>query len=273
MSLPGTDGDDAGSSWRCVVTVALRDVRRWRGRFLLLSLAAVLALGFLVAGCGSSTQDSAGGEASSTTTVAPGGTATTGASTYGTDDTSPDTTAGTTGTTNGDTAMSGTTTVLIKTSMGDITAELDADKAPLTVANFLSYVEDGSYDGTIFHRVIPGFMVQGGGFTPDMQQKSTRDPVKNEADNGLKNLRGTLAMARTGVVDSATSQFFINVADNAFLDFKSATPQGYGYAVFGKVTAGMDVVDAIVAVPTATSGGNENVPVTPVVIQSVKVVE
>ena len=144
--------------------------------------------------------------------------------------------------------MSGTTTVLIKTSMGDITAELDADKAPLTVANFLSYVKDGSYDGTIFHRVMPGFMIQGGGFTPDMQQKPTRAPVKNEADNGLKNLRGTLAMARTNVVDSATSQFFINVVDNAFLDFKAATQQGYGYAVFGKVTDGMDVVDAIVAV-------------------------
>lgn len=225
---------------------------RWRGRFLLLSLAAVLAVGFFVAGCGGGTQDSAGADDSSTTTLA---------------------TAGTTGTTNGDTAMSGTTTVLIKTSMGDITAELDADKAPLTVANLLSYVEDGSYDGTIFHRVIPGFMVQGGGFTPDMQQKATRAPVKNEADNGLKNLKGTLAMARTGVVDSATSQFFINVADNAFLDFKSATPQGYGYAVFGKVTAGMDVVDAIVAVPTATSGQFENVPVTPVTIESVTVVQ
>jgi len=169
--------------------------------------------------------------------------------------------------------MSGTTTVLIKTSMGDITAELDADSAPLTVANFLGYVADGSYDGTIFHRVMAGFMIQGGGFTPDMQQKSTRAPVKNEADNGLKNLRGTLAMARTTVVDSATSQFFINVVDNAFLDFKAATTQGYGYAVFGKVTAGMDVVDAIAAVPTTTSGGNENVPVTPVVIESIEVVE
>ncbi|MCJ7796538.1 MAG: peptidylprolyl isomerase [Thermoleophilia bacterium] len=169
--------------------------------------------------------------------------------------------------------MSGTTTVLIKTSMGDITAELDADAAPLTVANFLGYVEDGSYDGTIFHRVMAGFMIQGGGFTPDMQQKPTRAPVKNEADNGLKNLRGTLAMARTTVVDSATSQFFINVVDNAFLDFKAATQQGYGYAVFGKVTAGMDVVDAIAAVPTTTSGRSENVPVTPVVIESVTVVK
>lgn len=169
--------------------------------------------------------------------------------------------------------MSGTTTVSIKTSMGDITAELDADKAPLTVANFLSYIKDGSYDGTIFHRVMPGFMVQGGGFTPDMQQKPTHAPLKNEANNGLKNLRGTLAMARTNVVDSATSQFFINVVDNAFLDFKSTTAQGYGYAVFGKVTAGMDVVDAIVAVSTTTKGQNENVPVTPVVIESVTVVE
>lgn len=234
------------------MTVALRDLLRWRGRFLLLSAAAVLALGLFVAGCGGGTQDSAGADDSSTTTLA---------------------TAGTTGTTNGGSPMSGTTTVLIKTSMGDITAELDADKAPLTVANFLSYVEDDSYDGTVFHRVIPGFMVQGGGFTPDMQQKTTRAPVKNEADNGLKNLLGTLAMARTGVVDSATSQFFINAADNAFLDFKSASPQGYGYAVFGKVTAGLDVVDAIVAVPTATSGQFENVPVTSVVIESVTVVE
>lgn len=234
------------------MTGVLRDVLRPWGRSLLLSVAAVLALGFFVAGCSSGTQDPVGTDDSSTTTLA---------------------TAGTTGTTNGDTAMSGTTTVLIKTSLGDITVELDADKAPLTVANVLSYVEDGSYDGTIFHRVMPGFMVQGGGFTPDMQQKPTRAPVKNEADNGLKNLRGTLAMARTGVVDSATSQFFINVVDNAFLDFKSANPQGYGYAVFGKVTAGLDVVDAIVAVPTTTSGQFENVPVTPVVIESVTVVK
>lgn len=255
------------------MTVALRDARRWRGRFLLLTLTAGLALSVFVAGCGAGGKDSTGGEASSTTTLVSGGTATTGASAYGTDDTSSDTTAGTTGTTNGGAAMSGTTTVLIKTSMGDITAELDADKAPLSVANFLSYVKDGSYDGTIFHRVIPGFMVQGGGFTPDMQQKPTHAPVKNEADNGLKNLRGTLAMARTGVVDSATSQFFINVADSAFLDFKSATPQGYGYAVFGKVTAGMDVVDAIVAAPTATKAPYENVPVTPIVIESITVVK
>jgi cyclophilin family peptidyl-prolyl cis-trans isomerase len=233
----------------------------------------VLVLGFLGAGCGGGTQDTAGADDSPTTTSAPGGTETTVTSTTGTDDTSPDTTAGSTGTTNGDTTMSGTTTVLIKTSMGDITAELDADAAPLTVANFLSYVEDDSYDGTIFHRVMAGFMIQGGGFTPDMQQKPTRAPVKNEADNGLKNLRGTLAMARTTVVDSATSQFFINVVDNAFLDFKAATQQGYGYAVFGKVTAGMDVVDAIAAVPTTTSGRSENVPVTPVVIESVTVVK
>jgi cyclophilin family peptidyl-prolyl cis-trans isomerase len=255
------------------LTVSFRRARRRGGRFLLLILAAGLVLGLLVAGCGGGTQDSAGADDSSTTTPAAGSTETTVTSTPGTDDTSPDTTAGSTGTTNGDTAMSGTTTVLIKTSMGDITAELDADKAPLTVANFLGYVADGSYDGTIFHRVMAGFMIQGGGFTPDMQQKPTRAPVKNEADNGLKNLRGTLAMARTTVVDSATSQFFINVVDNAFLDFKAATQQGYGYAVFGKVTAGMDVVDAIVAVPTTTKGPNQDVPVTPVVIESIQVVE
>jgi cyclophilin family peptidyl-prolyl cis-trans isomerase len=255
-----------------VLTVSFRSAHRREGRFLLLILAAGLVLG-LLAGCGGGTQAPAGADDSSTTTSALGGTETTVASTTGTDDTSPDTTAGSTGTTNGDTAMSGTTTVLIKTSMGDITAELDADKAPLTVANFLGYVADGSYDGTIFHRVMAGFMIQGGGFTPDMQQKPTRAPVKNEADNGLKNLRGTLAMARTTVVDSATSQFFINVVDNAFLDFKAANQQGYGYAVFGKVTAGMDVVDAIVAVPTTTKGPNQDVPVTPVVIESIKVVE
>lgn len=184
-----------------------------------------------------------------------------------------DITAGTSGTTNGDSTMSRTTTVSIKTSMGDITAELDAARAPLTVANFLSYIKDGTYAGTIFHRVMPGFMIQGGGFTPDMKQKATHPPVKNEATNGLKNLRGTLAMARTNVVDSATSQFFINVVDNAFLDFKSDTAQGYGYAVFGKVTVGMDVVDAIVATPTTTKESYENVPVAPVVIESITVVE
>jgi peptidyl-prolyl cis-trans isomerase B (cyclophilin B) len=173
----------------------------------------------------------------------------------------------------GGSQMSSGPKVLIKTSLGDITAELDPAAAPLTVENFLSYVESGSYDGTIFHRVIRGFMIQGGGFTPDMQQKETQAPVKNEADNGLKNVRGTLAMARTSVVDSATSQFFVNVADNDFLDFSAPTPQGYGYAVFGRVVEGMDVVDAIVAVPTTTMGSLQDVPSTPVVIESVTVVQ
>ena len=129
--------------------------------------------------------------------------------------------------------------------MGTITLELDEAKAPATVANFAQYAKDGHYDGTIFHRVIDGFMIQGGGFTRDMNQKKTREPVRNEAMNGLKNKRGTIAMARTMVVDSATSQFFINLVDNDFLDFRMPTPQGFGYAVFGKVTAGMEVVDAI----------------------------
>lgn len=176
--------------------------------------------------------------------------------------------------TTGDEAMTaGNTTVIIKTSMGDITAELYGDSAPISVQNFLSYVNDKFYDGTIFHRVILGFMIQGGGFTSDMQQKPTSAPIKNEADNGLKNLRGTLAMARTGVVDSATSQFFINVADNAFLNFKAPNPQGYGYAVFGAVTSGMDVVDAIVAVPTGSVRGMSDVPTTAVVIESITVKE
>ena len=131
----------------------------------------------------------------------------------------------------------------IETSMGSITVELDDAKAPITVKNFLDYAASGHYDGTIFHRVIDGFMIQGGGFTKAMDQKPTKDPIKNEAANGLTNKRGTIAMARTMVVDSATSQFFINLVDNDFLDFSSPTPQGFGYAVFGKVTDGMDVVD------------------------------
>ncbi len=159
--------------------------------------------------------------------------------------------------------------VVIQTSMGDIEAELFADKAPVTVENFLSYARSGHYDGTIFHRVIPGFMIQGGGMTPDLTQKPTRPPIKNEADNGLKNETGTLAMARTSVVDSATSQFFINVKDNAFLDHKSKTPQGYGYAVFGKVIKGMDVVHKIENVETTSKGMHQDVPVKPVVIEKV----
>ena len=147
--------------------------------------------------------------------------------------------------------MSEETKVVIKTSKGDITVKLDADKAPLTVQNFLDYVDSGFYAGTIFHRVINGFMIQGGGLDRQMRQKATKKPIPNEAANGLKNKRGTIAMARTMIVDSATSQFFINVVDNGFLDFRAPTPQAYGYCVFGEVVDGMDVVDAIKAVPTA----------------------
>jgi cyclophilin family peptidyl-prolyl cis-trans isomerase len=161
--------------------------------------------------------------------------------------------------------------VVIETSMGVIRAELDAAKAPITVKNFLEYAKKGHYNGTIFHRVIPGFMIQGGGMTADMKEKPTSAPIANEAGNGLKNVRGTLAMARTSEVNSATSQFFINVADNGFLNQRDRSPSGFGYAVFGKVIKGMDVVDRIVAVRTANSGFHENVPVTPVVIKSVKV--
>ena len=157
----------------------------------------------------------------------------------------------------------------METSMGTITLELNDDKAPETVANFVRYAKDGHYDGTIFHRVIDGFMIQGGGFTKDMNQKETREPVRNEAMNGLKNLRGTIAMARTMVVDSATSQFFINLVDNAFLDFQSPTPQGFGYAVVGKVADGMDVVDQIAKVKTGFAGPHQNVPEEPIVIKRV----
>ena len=160
--------------------------------------------------------------------------------------------------------------VLMKTSLGDIAIELDAAKAPLTVANFLAYVDAGFYDGTIFHRVISNFMVQGGGFTPDMRQKPTRAPIKNEAANGLSNKRGTIAMARTMVVDSATAQFYINVVDNPFLDFRAPNPQGFGYCVFGRVTDGMDVVDKIKAVPTGFRNGMGDVPLQPVEILSVE---
>lgn len=165
------------------------------------------------------------------------------------------------------------TRVKLDTSMGEIHIELDDERAPATVANFLEYVRSGHYNGTIFHRVIPGFMIQGGGMSPDMREKSTRGPIKNEAGNGLKNERGTLAMARTGVVDSATSQFFINVADNDFLNHRDETARGYGYAVFGKVVDGMDVVDQIVKVPTGSRGHHENVPTQPVVINSATVEE
>lgn len=158
------------------------------------------------------------------------------------------------------------TMVLLKTSAGQIKLQLFPDKAPATVENFLKYVVDGQYANTIFHRVIDGFMIQGGGFTEDMEQKPTRKPIKNEANNGLKNTRGTIAMARTQVVDSATSQFFINVADNAFLDYRGPTPQEFGYCVFGKVVEGMDIVDKIRASKTTSRAGHRDVPVEPIKI-------
>ncbi|MBN1554161.1 MAG: peptidyl-prolyl cis-trans isomerase [Phycisphaerae bacterium] len=157
--------------------------------------------------------------------------------------------------------------VVLETSRGDIAIELNPDQAPNTVENFLQYVDDKQYDGVIFHRVISGFMIQGGGFTPDMKQKSTRDPIANEADNGLKNDRGTIAMARTGDPHSAGAQFFINHKNNDFLNFSGKTPQGWGYCVFGKVVDGMDVVDEIAAVRTGTKAGYEDVPVEAVVIR------
>lgn len=160
--------------------------------------------------------------------------------------------------------------VLIKTSLGDMKVKLAEDKAPLTVANFLAYVDDGHYNGTIFHRVIDGFMIQGGGFDAQMRQKPTTAPVKNEAANGLKNKRGTLAMARTMVVDSATSQFFINVKDNDFLDFRSPDPQGFGYCVFGEVVEGMDVMDKIKGVRTGNKAGHSDVPLEAVEIISIE---
>lgn len=162
-------------------------------------------------------------------------------------------------------------TVLIKTNKGDITVALDPEKAPVSVQNFLDYTKAGFYNGTIFHRVIPGFMIQGGGFDKDFVQKKTNAPIKNEAANGLKNKRGSLAMARTSDPDSATAQFFINLVDNDFLNYRSATPAGYGYAVFGEVTKGMDVVDAIAKVKTDTRNGHQNVPVDNVVIESITI--
>jgi peptidyl-prolyl cis-trans isomerase A (cyclophilin A) len=159
------------------------------------------------------------------------------------------------------------TTIILSTSMGDMTIELDVAKAPISVKNFLAYVDAGHYDGTIFHRVIPDFMVQCGGFTPDMAQKKTNAPIKNEANNGLSNEPYTLAMARTSDVDSATSQFFINLADNVFLDHGK---RDFGYAVFGKVVKGTEVVDKIGAVKTGRSGGHGDVPVTPVIINSAR---
>jgi len=156
--------------------------------------------------------------------------------------------------------------VVLHTNHGDITLELDAENSPATVKNFLDYVRAGHYDDTLFHRVIPGFMLQGGGFAPGMKQKPTRAPVANEAANGVKNQRYTVAMARTSDPHSATAQFFINVADNAFLDYKAPSAQHYGYCVFGRVVAGKDVVDRIAGVATGRSGMHENVPTDDVVI-------
>jgi len=160
--------------------------------------------------------------------------------------------------------------VIIETSAGTIKAELWPDKAPATVKNFLAYADDKHYDGTIFHRVIAGFMIQGGGFDAAMGEKPTRAPVKNEARSDVRNERGTLAMARTMVVDSATAQFFINLVDNGFLNHQNETPRGFGYCVFGKVTEGMDVVDKIAAVATGNRGQFENVPTEPALIKSVR---
>ena len=161
--------------------------------------------------------------------------------------------------------------VRIETSMGNIVLELYPDKAPKTVGNFMSYVKSGHYDGTIFHRVIPRFMIQGGGFTPDMRQKPSGKPIVNEADNGLKNARGTIAMARTQDPHSATAQFFINVIDNDYLNHRGKNARGWGYAVFGRVIEGMDVVDTISKVKTGTKGMYRDVPVDPVVIDKVTV--
>ncbi len=156
--------------------------------------------------------------------------------------------------------------VALETSMGTIVLELNSEKAPITVKNFLTYVKEGHYDGLIFHRVIRDFMIQGGGFDEQMQQRKTRFAIKNEAANGLKNVRGSVAMARTSVVDSATSQFFINTVDNGFLDYRGKRPEEFGYCVFGAVVEGMEVVDAIRAVKTATKMGHGDVPVETVTI-------
>ncbi len=163
--------------------------------------------------------------------------------------------------------------VELETTMGNIVIELNHEKAPNTVANFLEYVKSGHYDGTIFHRVIDGFMIQGGGMDANMKEKSTNAPIQNEADNGLKNEVGTIAMARTSDPHSATAQFFINVKDNSFLNFSGKNPQGWGYAVFGKVIEGMDIVNKIKGVPTGKYGFHADVPTTPVVITHAKVIE
>lgn len=163
--------------------------------------------------------------------------------------------------------------VKLETSLGDIVVRLDAKKAPITVSNFIQYVKSGHYDGVIFHRVIKDFMIQGGGMTPDMKEKRTLAPIRNEADNGLKNKKYTIAMARTPEPHSASAQFFINTKDNNFLDFKAQTPQGWGYAVFGEVIKGQSVVDRIEQVATGSKNGHQDVPLAPVVINKAIVLE
>jgi len=163
--------------------------------------------------------------------------------------------------------------VKLTTSLGDITIQLNSEKAPISSANFLTYVNEGFYNGTIFHRIIPGFMAQGGGFDTDFNQKAVHDPIKNEADNGLPNKRGTLAMARTNVPDSATAQFFINYKDNSFLNYSSPTTSGWGYAVFGEVIEGMDIVDEMAKQPTGNRGGHQDVPKTNIIVEKAEVIK
>ena len=163
--------------------------------------------------------------------------------------------------------------VKFQTTAGDFIIELNPEKAPITVKNFLTYVEEGFYTSTIFHRIIPGFMAQCGGFDTDFNQKSTHDTIKIEADNGLKNDRGTLAMARTGIPDSASSQFFINYKDNGFLNYSAPTSQGWGYAVFGKVVEGMDIIDEMENAPTGNRGGHQDVPKTDIVIEKAEIIK
>ncbi len=165
------------------------------------------------------------------------------------------------------------TKVKLTTSLGDIVIQLNSEKAPVSAENFLTYVKEGFYNGTIFHRVIPGFMAQGGGFDTDFNQKTVHASIKNEADNGLKNNRGTLAMARTSDPDSATAQFFINYKDNSFLDHSSPTPNGWGYAVFAEVVEGMDVVDSMADAPTGNKGGHQDVPKTDIVIENAEIID
>lgn len=236
---------------------------RWR---VVLALLLLVASAALVSGCGQAGTESASSTEGEPATGQPPSTTTTSGATA-------TTTSGPSTSERSPAVADANPRVVLKTNKGDMTLELDAAKAPITVESFLSYVRAGFYDGTIFHRVIPGFMIQGGGFTSDMQQKPTQAPIKNEAGNGLKNVRGTVAMARTQVVDSATSQFFVNLVDNAFLDHKDESAAGFGYAVFGQLVEGMDTVDAISALPTANRGMHQDVPVEPVTIESATVVE